>query len=266
MFLLTRARAFAIRRATTTIRRTTTTIRTIRRATMPSTPASNERQQQQTVEPLAPTPLATASAALASRELPLPPELSEYRPNVSVLLVNPHTRCVFSAQRVDDPHKTWQCPQGGIDEGESALAAALRELREESAIFSVRVIGATGWLAYDFPDWVRARLRPGMLKYKGQAQRWFCALYLGGVQGDGGSDGCDEVDLSGGGIHAREFDAWAWRELERLPLDVSEFKKGVYERAAREFGALLDELEREGALAAVAAEARAAEEERRRGA
>lgn len=250
------------------------------------------------IEPLAQTPLAVASAATASRDDPLPAELAAYRPNVSVLLVSPRTRRAFCATRVDDPHATWQCPQGGIDGGERALAAALRELEEETAITSARVVGATGWLAYDFPDWVRARLRPGMLKYKGQAQRWFLALYTGepGVAGQdaeqvlqrGGDrrgrgagaagaaaaaaagpeakeddgeaeeEGCAEVDLSGGGKHDREFSAWAWRPLGRLPLDVSEFKKGVYGAATRELGAVLDELEAAGALRRVAEEVEAA--------
>jgi len=266
MFLLTRAPSPSLRAAVGA----GPPANRARAAAMTATGAS--------VAPLAPTPLAVASAARANADDPLPPHLSAYRPCVSVLLVNPHTRRVFCATRVGDPHKTWQTPQGGIDPGEAALAAALRELEEETAIVSVRVVGATGWLSYDFPDWVRARLHPGMLKYKGQAQRWFCALYTGPTAagpasgadgadgadkrggGDGPFDGCAEVDLSGGGAHAREFSAWAWRDLERLPLDVTDFKKGVYAAAAAELGALLDELEQGGALARVAAEARAAEE------
>jgi putative (di)nucleoside polyphosphate hydrolase len=227
-----------------------------------------------TIEPLAQTPLAIASAAAASRDDQLPEALSAYRPNVSVLLVSPrHPRRVWCATRVDDPYRAWQCPQGGIDPGETALTAALRELEEETAVRSVRVVGATGWLHYDFPDWVRAKLRPGMLKYKGQAQRWYLMLYTGepGVPGeneqivakgagDGGvaeaddEEGCAEVDLSGGGQHQREFSAWAWRPLERLPLDVSDFKSSVYGAVAKEFGAVLGELEAAGALRRVAEE------------
>lgn len=223
------------------------------------------------IEPLADTPLAAASAARAARDEPLPPHLRDYRPNVSVLLVSPRTRRAFCATRVDDPHRTWQCPQGGIDPGETALAAALRELHEETAVTSCRVVGATSWLHYDFPDWVRERLHPAMVKYKGQAQRWYLMLYTGDARrrddneqmaADGGAvtadnetEGCAEADLSGGGQHDREFSGWAWRPLERLPLDVSEFKRGVYAAAAEELGAVLDELEAAGALRRVAQEA-----------
>lgn len=227
------------------------------------------------VEPFAQTPLAVACAEAATRgddaDGP-PPE--GYRRNVSVLLVSPRTRRAFVATRVDDPHATWQCPQGGVDPGESALAAALRELEEETAVTSVRVVGALrGWRAYDFPDWVKARLGKRMSRYKGQAQRWFLVLYTGdpGVagqdpeqvlaqgieEGEGEEEGCAEADLSGGGKHSREFSSWAWRPLERLPLDVSEFKRGVYAAAAGEFGAVLDELEAGGALRRVADEATA---------
>jgi hypothetical protein len=111
-----------------------------------------------------------------------------------------------------------------------------------------------------------------MFKYKGQAQRWYLMLYTGepgvageneqivgggGAGGDGDNndeEGCAEVDLSGGGQHQREFSAWAWRPLERLPLDVSEFKSDVYGAVAKEFGAVLAELEAEGALKRVAEE------------
>jgi putative (di)nucleoside polyphosphate hydrolase len=211
------------------------------------------------VEPPAQTPLAVEMAARANREEPLPSSMAgsagdscsndaltslPYRPNVSVLLVHPRTLHAFVAKRCDDPYGSYQCPQGGIDPGEKALDAALRELWEETGVKnrSVRVIGATGWLAYDFPDWVRAKLSRGMSKYRGQAQRWYCMLYTG--EGDGSS----EIDLSGGGQHAREFSEWAWRPLDRLAPDVSEFKREVYAEVAREFGALLRELEEAGVV------------------
>nr|WP_245542199.1 NUDIX domain-containing protein [Rubellimicrobium thermophilum] len=44
---------------------------------------------------------------------------------------------VFIARRADQPESSghaWQLPQGGIDEGESAEQAALRELEEETGI------------------------------------------------------------------------------------------------------------------------------------
>jgi len=58
-----------------------------------------------------------------------------YRPCAGIMLANMHGK-IFVGQRVDRPEGTdaWQMPQGGIDEGEEAEAAALRELFEETGV------------------------------------------------------------------------------------------------------------------------------------
>jgi hypothetical protein len=55
----------------------------------------------------------------------LPTELQGFRPNVGMCVFHPQ-KGVFAATRVDDPGKSWQMPQGGIDPGEDPQAAALR--------------------------------------------------------------------------------------------------------------------------------------------
>ena len=47
---------------------------------------------------------------------------------------------VFVAKRIDNPKNFWQMPQGGVDDGESFLAAAYRELEEETSIKNVELI------------------------------------------------------------------------------------------------------------------------------
>ena len=56
-----------------------------------------------------------------------------YRPCAGVMLVNRAGR-VFVGQRMDSVLEAWQMPQGGIDPGEDALTAAVRELGEETGV------------------------------------------------------------------------------------------------------------------------------------
>ena len=65
-------------------------------------------------------------------ELPL-------RKGVGIILLNDENK-VFVAKRIDNPKNFWQMPQGGIDEGEDYYEAALRELKEETSVVSVKLI------------------------------------------------------------------------------------------------------------------------------
>ena len=65
-------------------------------------------------------------------ELPL-------RKGVGIILLNDENK-VFVAKRIDNPKNFWQMPQGGIDEGENYYEAALRELKEETSVESVKFI------------------------------------------------------------------------------------------------------------------------------
>jgi len=56
-----------------------------------------------------------------------------YRPCVGIMLINASGE-IFTAQRLDSQANAWQMPQGGIDKGEDAQVAALRELEEETGV------------------------------------------------------------------------------------------------------------------------------------
>ncbi|KIZ03328.1 putative (di)nucleoside polyphosphatehydrolase [Monoraphidium neglectum] len=170
-------------------------------------------------------------------ELVLPDELRDFRPNVGICVVN-KKGLVFAARRLDDPFPdSWQMPQGGIDPGEAPLEAAVRELKEEVSISSVRLVAQLDdWVAYEFPTEVRSRFTGAWARYRGQAQRWFLFAFTGDDA---------EVDLE---TEHREFKDWQWMPLAELPSRVISFKREVYERVAAELGPHIERLKAEGGL------------------
>lgn len=150
-------------------------------------------------------------------------DLSNYRPNVGVVLFHPDGRVWFGRRAKTSPPHNWQFPQGGVDAGEDMEAAARRELAEETGAVSIAYLGRTdGWIAYDFPPgYAAANAARG---FKGQKQVWFAFRF----------DGAEaEFDLA---AHDKpEFDAWRWGYLAEAPDLIVPFKRHVYETVARAF-------------------------------
>ena len=61
------------------------------------------------------------------------------RKGVGIVLLNNENK-VFVAKRIDNPKNFWQMPQGGVDGDENYYEAALRELKEETSVVSVKLI------------------------------------------------------------------------------------------------------------------------------
>lgn len=145
-----------------------------------------------------------------------------YRPCVGIVLLNPMGKAFVGRRNDIGGEEAWQMPQGGVDSGEAPRTAALRELREETGVHSVKVLAETRtWLTYDYPPELQSR--SFVKRFKGQRQKWFAMRFDGPES---------EIDL---GYRHAEFDAWEWRELEDLPGLIVAFKRPVYEAVIREF-------------------------------
>ncbi|WP_296598152.1 RNA pyrophosphohydrolase [Phenylobacterium sp.] len=150
-------------------------------------------------------------------------DLSQYRPNVGVVLFHPDGRVWLGRRaRTAGPHN-WQFPQGGVDAGEDLDEAARRELAEETGASSVTYLGRTdGWIVYDFPaDFSGPKASRG---FRGQKQVWFAFRFDGPES---------EFDLCA--HHEPEFDAWRWGYLAEAPELIVPFKRAAYETVAKAF-------------------------------
>jgi putative (di)nucleoside polyphosphate hydrolase len=131
---------------------------------------------------------------------------------------------VFVGQRIDTTLEAWQMPQGGIDPGEDARTAAIRELGEEVGVRAdqVAVVAeAPDDLSYDLPPELIGKVWKG--RYRGQRQRWFLLRLLG-------DDAAIRIDTA----HP-EFRAWRWIDPDELPALAVPFKRELYRQVLAMF-------------------------------
>ena len=155
-------------------------------------------------------------------------EALPYRPAAGIMLLNRDGK-VFVGQRVDSTLEAWQMPQGGIDEGEDAETAAIRELGEETGIAPdlVELVAvAPDELFYDLPPEMIGKVWKG--RWRGQRQRWFLYRFLG-----------EDRDVDIATVH-EEFRAWRWADPADLPTIIVPFKKALYEAVLAAFAPHLD--------------------------
>ena len=147
-----------------------------------------------------------------------------YRPCVGVVLTHADGR-IFAGQRADMDSPAWQMPQGGIDDGETPLQAAYRELQEETGVGrdAVRLVAETAdWHHYDLPIDVVPNRWKG--KYRGQAQKWVQFTLTAPDS---------TIDLAHKDV---EFSNWRWMTGAELLGLIVPFKRPIYQAVLAEFG------------------------------
>ena len=142
------------------------------------------------------------------------------RIGVGIVLLNNKNK-IFVAKRIDNPKNFWQMPQGGVDNKEKYLKAALRELKEETSITSVELIKEIDeWYTYELPEYLLGKIWKG--KFRGQKQKWFIMKFLGNE---------NEIKLN---TKNPEFFEWKWIKIDELTNVVVKFKFDVYKKIYKE--------------------------------
>ena len=145
-----------------------------------------------------------------------------FRASVGAVISNNQGK-VLALER-SDTVGAWQFPQGGIDDLEEPLAAAFREVREETGIAADALSllrQHPRLLSYELPpEWRSAKLG------RGQTQRWFFFRYL--------IADFDAITLP----YPGEFRQWRWLDFQELMPLVAQFRREIYLELEREFAAI----------------------------
>jgi putative (di)nucleoside polyphosphate hydrolase len=141
--------------------------------------------------------------------------VTTFRANVGLAVLNPEGK-VLLLRRADHPD-AWQMPQGGIEQGESATAAAWRELAEETGLqpadAELRQV-MDHWLGYELPEPMRSA-KTGL----GQVQLWHVFRLTG-----------PQATVTPG----TEFTDYRWADWEEAITNAVWFRQPIY-RQVRDF-------------------------------
>jgi putative (di)nucleoside polyphosphate hydrolase len=146
-----------------------------------------------------------------------------YRLNVGIIVFNDAGQLLWAKRRFGQD--AWQFPQGGIREGETAVAAMYRELEEELGLKpeAVAIVAESKeWHCYDLPLRFLRKNTPRLCI--GQRQRWFLLKM---------NVGDEQVELCQS--PRPEFKDWCWVAYWHPVEGVIDFKKQVYQDVLTEF-------------------------------
>ena len=149
-----------------------------------------------------------------------------YRPNVAMVVINSMNKVLICRRKNT---RTWQFPQGGIDNGEDIKKAMYRELSEEVGLSKddVSLVGESeGTITYDIPKTIRSKVLGG--KFKGQEQKWFLLK----LKKDN-----SEIKLDNEAFP--EFDKYEWVSFWQPLNRIVDFKREAYRKALSELRFLI---------------------------
>ncbi len=135
--------------------------------------------------------------------------MDKFRLNVAIVVVNRAGEILIGERA--DILSVWQIPQGGVDKGESEVEAVKRELREETSLEVVEILGVN-------PEAIKYKWPEGFSygDYIGQSQKYFL------VRVD------EPTDIDFKKIKTKEFSSFKWVYPEEFFSILTGFKKEAY--------------------------------------
>ena len=158
----------------------------------------------------------------------------KFRENVAVIVCNSEGKVLLCA-RADNVGLEWQFPQGGINEGETVLEAAFRELYEETGLKDVELIKEMpNGVKYYFPDAVKIKFSSNGTKNVGQNQRYVLVRL---------NNDNEKIDFY---VNPQEveFKDYRWADIDEAPKKIVYFKKDAYIKAVEYFKPYIDEIKK----------------------
>ena len=151
-----------------------------------------------------------------------------YRPNAGIVVFNREGKVLLCQRK--DVKNAWQFPQGGIEPRETPKKAALRELKEETSITSVKWVTTIEQpVRYDFPPEVMSQLRRRGILHVGQEMYWTLAYFYGNET---------EINLC---TDEPEFSSFRWSTFAEACELIVDFKKEAYRYAAENLQKLIED-------------------------